>query len=130
MVVGSMRRILLITISLSSSLFGKDQESILPVFRESCVRCHGENGKVKGKLNLLEIASVAELKKDPERLQKIIEAIVAIVAATTARAAMIMLSSASMFMPRAWMTAALNAAVSDASCIRSRCITASPTPQT
>ncbi|MCB1278742.1 DUF1592 domain-containing protein [Prosthecobacter sp.] len=70
-----MRRILLITISLSSSLFGKDQESILPVFRESCVRCHGENGKVKGKLNLLEIASVAELKKDPERLQKIIEAI-------------------------------------------------------
>lgn len=70
-----MRRTLLIAISLSSSLFGQDQESILPVFRESCVRCHGENGKVKGKLNLLGIASVAELKKDPERLQKIIEAI-------------------------------------------------------
>ncbi|MCP5556623.1 MAG: DUF1592 domain-containing protein [Verrucomicrobiaceae bacterium] len=70
-----MRRALLITISLSSSLFGQDHESILSVFRESCIRCHGENGKVKGKLNLLEIASVAELKQDPERLQKIIEAI-------------------------------------------------------
>lgn len=70
-----MRRTLFIITSLSSSLLGKDQDSILPVFHEHCVRCHGENGKVKGKLNLLEIDSASALKRDPERLQKIIESI-------------------------------------------------------
>ncbi len=49
---------------------------------------------------------------------------------TMARAAITMLISASMFMPRAWITAAENAAVSEASWMRSRYMIASPMPHT
>ncbi len=46
-----------------------------PVFAENCVRCHGENGKVKGKVDLLSLESAASLTADAERLQKLVEAI-------------------------------------------------------
>lgn len=52
-----------------------DGAEILDVFRESCVQCHGKEGKVKGKVNLLEISDVNHLKEDPELLQDIIDAI-------------------------------------------------------
>ena len=57
-----------------SSLAGAEG-TILPVFEEHCVRCHGENGKVKGKVNLLEMGDVTSLAGDAELLQKVIEAI-------------------------------------------------------
>ena len=62
-------------ILMAASGVAVESDSILPVFRESCIQCHGKDGKVKGKLNLLEIESLSALKQDPERLQKIIEAI-------------------------------------------------------
>lgn len=48
---------------------------VLKVLQESCVKCHGQDGKVKGKVNLLELNDLESLKKKPELLQKIIEAI-------------------------------------------------------
>ncbi len=48
---------------------------MLEVFQENCVQCHGKKGKVKGKVNLLEIGDLDALKKKPELLQEIIEAI-------------------------------------------------------
>lgn len=48
---------------------------ILEVFQESCVQCHGRDGKVKGKVNLLELQDLESLKKKPELLQEIIDAI-------------------------------------------------------
>jgi hypothetical protein len=48
---------------------------VLELFQESCVQCHGKEGKVKGKVNLLEITDLDHLKGDPELLQEIIDAI-------------------------------------------------------
>lgn len=48
---------------------------VLEVLQESCVKCHGKDGKVKGKVNLLEIGDLDALKKQPELLQEMIEAI-------------------------------------------------------
>ncbi len=70
-----MLRSALVSVVLATHLSADDKGSILPVFQQSCIQCHGKDGKVKGKLNLLEIDSVSALKQDPERLQKIIEAI-------------------------------------------------------
>jgi len=70
-----MIRAVLVSTIFATHLAAAEQDSILPFFQEHCVRCHGENGKLKGKLNLLQIDNVSALKKDPERLQKIIEAI-------------------------------------------------------
>ncbi len=48
---------------------------VLELFQESCVQCHGKEGKVKGKVNLLEITDLDHLRGDPELLQEIIDAI-------------------------------------------------------
>ena len=48
---------------------------VLEVFQKSCVQCHGKEGKVKGKVNLLEVADLNHLKGDPELLQEIIDVI-------------------------------------------------------
>lgn len=48
---------------------------IKPVFQQHCVQCHGENGKVKGKVNLLEIQSLSDLSQDLEVVQELIEVI-------------------------------------------------------
>ncbi len=46
---------------------------IQPVFQQSCVKCHGRDGKVKGKVNLLKLEGVKELVSDLERLESIID---------------------------------------------------------
>ena len=46
---------------------------IKPVFEESCIKCHGLDGKEKGDLNLVEIGSAMELINDPEQLEEIID---------------------------------------------------------
>ena len=51
------------------------EEIIKPIFKQNCVKCHGENGKVKGKLNLLKIKSRDQLLEDAERIEGIMIAI-------------------------------------------------------
>jgi len=48
---------------------------VLEIFQENCLQCHGRDGKVKGKVNLLEIGSLEDLKKQPKLLASIVEAI-------------------------------------------------------
>ncbi len=48
---------------------------IKPVFQASCIKCHGGKGKVKGKLNLLELNTLPKFQEDAERIEKIIIAI-------------------------------------------------------
>jgi hypothetical protein len=40
-----------------------------------CVKCHGKNGKVKGKVDLLKYSSGGDLKKDSEFLQTVLDVI-------------------------------------------------------
>ena len=51
------------------------EEVIKPIFSQNCAKCHGENGKVKGKLNLLKINSSKKLLEDVERIERIMIAI-------------------------------------------------------
>ena len=48
---------------------------IRPTFSKSCVKCHGKGPKVKGKVNLFALKSTADLVKNPELLEKLIEAL-------------------------------------------------------
>ncbi len=50
-----------------------DGDVALGMFQQRCIKCHGKDGKVKGKLNLLEIKTTAQLTEDLERLQAILE---------------------------------------------------------
>ena len=50
-----------------------DGKAALTLFQKSCIKCHGKDGKVKGKLDLLKIRNSADLTSDLERLQTIIE---------------------------------------------------------
>lgn len=51
-------------------------DSVLkPAFEARCIRCHGQDGKVKGKLNLLEIETEADFLSDPDRLAAILDVI-------------------------------------------------------
>lgn len=57
------------------NLFGAEESSILSTFETHCIECHGQNDKVKGKVNLLEIDDLATLANNPELLQQIVEVI-------------------------------------------------------
>ena len=49
-------------------------ENVLqPAFAEHCVQCHGKEGKVKGKVNLLELNDRASMMADVELLNDIVE---------------------------------------------------------
>ena len=50
-----------------------EENSALKLFQQSCIKCHGKDGKVKGKVNLLKIQSAADLTSDLELLHAIIE---------------------------------------------------------
>lgn len=54
---------------------GGEKKDILTYFSSHCVQCHGKDGKVKGKVNLLEITSPDHLAKDAELLKSIIDVI-------------------------------------------------------
>ncbi|MDF1656192.1 MAG: DUF1592 domain-containing protein [Verrucomicrobiales bacterium] len=64
-------------LSLSCSLGVEDEmgEFLIGVFREHCVSCHGENGKVKGKVDLLKIDDAGTLLKHPELLEELVAVI-------------------------------------------------------
>jgi len=48
---------------------------IAPLFQKNCIQCHGKDGNVKGKVNLLDLATVDDLTADPEFLQDILYAL-------------------------------------------------------
>ncbi len=48
---------------------------VVPLFQKNCVQCHGKEDKVKGKVNLLKLASADDLTTDPELIQDIIFAL-------------------------------------------------------
>lgn len=69
-----------LTIILSVFLIGvvcaeEHSSSIMRVFQKHCVQCHGQGGKVKGKVNLLEIETLKDLSEHPELLGNLIEVI-------------------------------------------------------
>ena len=45
------------------------------MLQEYCIECHGKNGKVKGKLNLLEYGGVEKLAENAKDLERMLEAI-------------------------------------------------------
>ena len=61
--------------SIDAAEEGAFTEILQPAFAQSCVKCHGKGPKVKGKVNLLELKSAADLAKKPELLHKLIEAL-------------------------------------------------------
>jgi mono/diheme cytochrome c family protein len=50
-------------------------EILKPAFAQNCVKCHGENGKVKGKVDLLALNSSKDLEANEKLLGKLIEAL-------------------------------------------------------
>jgi mono/diheme cytochrome c family protein len=48
---------------------------VKPLLAKNCTACHGEKGKVKGKINLLEVDSLSKLMAKPELLQDVHDAI-------------------------------------------------------
>ena len=55
--------------------WGAERDSVLPVFQLHCVKCHGQDGKIKGKVDLLAIEDLADLGRQPDLLGKVIDAI-------------------------------------------------------
>ena len=58
---------------LTFAIRAADGGTALTLFKARCVECHGKGGKVKGKLNLLEVDSAGALARDLERLETIID---------------------------------------------------------
>ncbi len=50
-------------------------EVLQPTFEAKCIQCHGQDDKVKGKVNLLEIESQEDLFADPDLLSDILDVI-------------------------------------------------------
>ncbi len=46
-----------------------------PAFQQNCVKCHGEKGKVKGKVDLLTLQKASDLEANEKLLGKLIEAL-------------------------------------------------------
>ncbi len=46
-----------------------------PTFIQNCIKCHGEKGKVKGKVDLSKIKSGEDLSRSPKLMKKLIEAL-------------------------------------------------------
>ncbi len=48
---------------------------VVDLLQKHCLQCHGEDGKVKGKVNLLEIRNTAALLEHPELLKELVAVI-------------------------------------------------------
>ena len=60
-------------LGISFSLLAEDSPLALQTtFKAHCIKCHGKGGKVKGKVNLLELESVDELLARPELLETLL----------------------------------------------------------
>lgn len=60
---------------ISLALTAGASADILKTFDSHCIECHGKDDKIKGKVNLLEIKSLDQLKADPRLLGKVVDAI-------------------------------------------------------
>ena len=47
-------------------------DTLQSTFKESCIECHGRNGKVKGKVNLLNLKKAGDLTGDLELLENLV----------------------------------------------------------
>ena len=63
----------ILILHLAAVAYGAGGKQALELFQKSCIKCHGKDGKVKGKMDLLKIRNAADLTSDLERLQTIIE---------------------------------------------------------
>lgn len=46
---------------------------LLPTFQKNCIKCHGEKGKVKGKVNLFKLENAADLTHNLELVEDMID---------------------------------------------------------
>ena len=67
--------VILILFSFGSTSANSSEHSVLKMFGSHCVKCHGEGGKEKGEVNLLEIKTSATLSKNIDLLQDLINVI-------------------------------------------------------
>jgi len=69
--------LLLVLVSLPANIVAADsfEKLITPTFAQHCVKCHGKTKRVEGKTNLFALKSEADLKKDPELIQSLIDAL-------------------------------------------------------
>ena len=57
---------------ITSTVQAVSDDAVLTLLNSRCVKCHGKDGKVKGKINLLNIKMTAKLSEDLEMLQMIL----------------------------------------------------------
>jgi len=50
-------------------------ESVQPLFRQHCIRCHGKNGKTEGEVDLLSLKTSDHLLAEPELIRRLIDAL-------------------------------------------------------
>ena len=67
--------VILILFSFGIKSANSSEHSVLKMFGSHCVKCHGEGGIEKGKVNLLEIKTSATLSKNIDLLQDLIDVI-------------------------------------------------------
>ena len=67
--------VILILFSFGITSANSSEHSVLKMFGSHCVKCHGEGGKEKGEVNLLEIKTSATLSKNIDLLQDLIDVI-------------------------------------------------------
>ena len=67
--------VILILFSFGIKSANSSEHSVLKMFGSHCVKCHGEGGKEKGEVNLLEIKTSATLSKNIDLLQDLIDVI-------------------------------------------------------
>ena len=64
---------LMLSVCVSSSLLAEDVSASLPsAFKVHCIKCHGKSGKIKGKVNLLQLKSGNDLLARPKLLEDLI----------------------------------------------------------
>lgn len=54
------------------SIGAPEGDEIVPLLQAHCVKCHGQDGKVKGKVDLTRIGAQTDLGNDPKLLDKLI----------------------------------------------------------
>ncbi|MDA7679852.1 hypothetical protein N8622_01180, partial [bacterium] len=70
-----MKRIFVVLVftGIASSIFADNSLNILQsTFKAYCIKCHGKGGKIKGKVNLLELKSADDLLAKPELLETLL----------------------------------------------------------
>lgn len=67
-----MRVLIILLLAVVPAIADSFVEIVRPAMARHCVKCHGKDGKVKGKVNLLELNQGAKLGAKPELIQDLI----------------------------------------------------------